>query len=262
MPRPDTLLRFMAPEIAPASVPPLQFDILLPGYDRLGPFSLREDVFIPRRLAPGNYLLKLRLPPETDIELGFALQEGGVTRIGLADLLTPEQRAALDVSAPMPSLHLLPENRIGGQFWIGHSDSAAGFDDFLSEDAYSAIAEDEARDAASLSAFTQSQGARWLDHDALEAGRSDQGATLAERFAGFSWVEDWAPKLALRARDMGLIRPDSVIMLSGDPDRRQDWALESPRDIDLPGLSLRYAGEIGMMVFNIPPYWWRPMPRR
>lgn len=256
-----TLLRLMAPD-DPGAVPPLRYNVMLPGYVMLGPANIHLDFYIAKRLLPGDYRLMMRVPPDIDIILDFPIEPEGVTRIRLANELMAKGFKGIDPDAPLPKLNLFRRESHVAQFWVGHCDSPARFDALLSEDDFWAIEDEEVRDNAPLSQFAASQGERWFDHDFMEGGFCKGHEPLAERFEAYSWAAAWAPELEARARKLGLIHPDSFIMMTGDADRRYEWEMKTPKDIDLPGVKMRYAGEIAFGAFSIPPYWWRSSPRR
>lgn len=224
-------------------LPDVTFYISAPWTGKLGPISLREP-FAFELPAPRGYGLQGPLAPGFEIDVTFTTEPGTTTMLKIADGLSLWQRIILEKPAEPQMLFLRRRTAHLSHFWIGRCESDARLGALLSEAAYWAIEDDDARDEAPLSEFTASQGESWCDHDFLEAGWETKGRTIAERFGAYSWCVQWAAALETRAADLGVADPNSFIMLGGDPDRPEDWRMTAPRDITAEGVDLKYAGEI------------------
>ncbi|MEO1627740.1 MAG: immunity 22 family protein, partial [Bacteroidota bacterium] len=77
-------------------------------------------------------------------------------------------------------------------FWLGHFQSE--------EDLHQYFAEHYDEDGELLSfAFATDQSLSFCDHDFLEYGFEPEGETLAVKFSGYSYSEDWLETLQERA---------------------------------------------------------------
>ncbi|MGL4322369.1 MAG: hypothetical protein ACRCS3_16035 [Paracoccaceae bacterium] len=241
-----TQLVFSAPKIA-AMVPAVSIYVMLPWYDRAGPVSLREQFVLDGVLPAGSYRLKGMLAQGVCVDIPFEIVDGAVTTLRLTKAIGFWSLRKLDPKAPMPTLFILRVEEHVAHFWIGHCESNERLGALLSEAAYFALDDDE-RDKAFISEFSLSQQTRWIDHDFLEAGKSDAGADLNTRFAGHSWVDAWSRPVEQRAKELGIPMPNCFIMLGGAPDKPMDWEIDHPADIIRPGVQLRYAGKIRFTV--------------
>lgn len=247
MSKPFTKL-VLAPARFPFLVPNLRLHLMLPGYDRRGPTSLREGFEITGDLPPGRYRLKCQIPRNVDIGIDFELQDGSTTIIRLADSMSLGQRFKVDTKAEPPVVYILKEMKHAAHFWLGHCENNERLAAFLSEDQYWKL-DDEERAVSYLSEFAKTQNERWYDHDFLEAGRETEGATLAERFRKYSWSEIWADELDRRAKERKLGDPNCFVMLGGSPDKPEDWDINTPCDIRQSGIDLHYMGKIEFCFF-------------
>lgn len=136
------------------------------------------------------------------------------------------------------------------QFWAGVFADEAAFSAFIREDpAY--YAEDNEDGDLPLSAFARSQGARWYDHDFMEAGFSAEASSdIAGMFKGHSYVADWAGEFGRRLSAAGLTACNAFVLVGIDAQR--DGSLH--RQIDAPcstegdGFRLVYLGEISFPI--------------
>lgn len=158
--------------------------------------------------------------------------------------LTEISRTPLVPEAPVPVRTLTQ------QVWIGQAESEdvlnalfAEREDYYSDD----NAELEGTPAhLALSAFAQAMGQASYDHDFLEYGYARPGDDLETRFAAHSWVRGWAPVLRGVLSAQEIDRSNAVVMIGVDRHERfgDHRQIKQPRDLDLPGIRLRYIGEI------------------
>ena len=247
MPGPLTKL-VLAPPRFPSLFPNLPVYVMLPGYDRRGPISLREGFEITRELPPGRYRLTSQIPPNVDVKIDFELHPESTATIRLAASLSLSQRLKVDTKAELAVVFILKETRHVAHFWLGHCENNERLGALLSEAEYWKL-DDEERKVSHLSEFAKSQNERWYDHDFLEAGWEAEGSTLSQRFHKYSWSEIWAGELDRRAKELKLRDPNCFIMLGGSPDKPEDWDLNAPGDIGRSGIELRYMGKIEFSFF-------------
>jgi hypothetical protein len=216
---------------------------MFPWYDRHGPVSLRKGTEITGVLPAGRYRLHGHIPPEFEVDVAFEIIEGRETILSLAQGFSFARRFLVDTKAELPVLYLRRRKRHIAHFWIGYCESDERLGALLSEKSRHAMMDEEC-ERGFISEFGQSQNDQWYDHDFMEAGWETKGTSLAERFAEYSWSSEWANELARRAQELALNAPNCFIMLGGSPDRPGDWEVVTPRHIDAPGVTLRYAGRI------------------
>lgn len=136
------------------------------------------------------------------------------------------------------------------QAWIGQVESEELFFSFMDERSefysHENTQREDTPDHIALSAFAEAMGETWYDHDFLEYGFAKAGDDLETRFAGHSWVEQWAPILRETLPPEELNAANVYIMFGIDGGRQSDGyrQITTPKDVDLPGLRLRYVGEI------------------
>ncbi|MFK7941093.1 MAG: hypothetical protein AB8B82_17065 [Roseovarius sp.] len=244
---PTGSLQIVAPKRA-WLMPDFKYHIMLPWYDRVGPVSLRDGVRVSDRLPPGHYRLAGVLSGDLRVETTFEVQEDAITTLALGDGLGLRQRMALKTGADIPTLFLQRQRAQEAHFWVGHCDSDQRLGALLSEAAFFALDEDQ-QDEAAISEFGETQNNAWYDHDFMEAGWEDSGDTLAKRFAAYSYSEVWADALQRRADEAGITNPNCFIMHGGDPARPRDWNINSPGDVDRPGVRLRYLGKLSFLIY-------------
>ncbi len=136
------------------------------------------------------------------------------------------------------------------QAWLGYAESGDLFFSFMDErDDYYSDENFERKgtpEHIALSAFADAMSERSYDHDFLEYGFAKPGDDLETKFAGHSWVEQWAPILRDTLPADEVTTANVYIMFGvdggrGDGGYRQ---ITHPKDIDLPGLRIRYIGEV------------------
>jgi len=143
-----------------------------------------------------------------------------------------------------------PVRMITQQIWVGTADNKDSFFDLMAErpEYYSEENEEaEGTDAhIALSAFAQAMGEDSYDHDFLEYGFAKDGDTLETRFKGHSWVEQWAPLVREMLSPQAVDAVNVFIIMGVDdgPHAKPRRQFNTPRDLNLGGLSLRYLGEV------------------
>lgn len=129
------------------------------------------------------------------------------------------------------------------QFWIGYASSERVFNRFVAEDPTFWDTEDEDEDIP-LSPFAASQGESWYDHDFLESGYSTQLGNIAERFQGYSYVDQWAPWVEAQAKRTSLSEFNAFVLMGVDQRPGSEYRqISKPRSYSEEGLKLVYLGE-------------------
>lgn len=121
-------------------------------------------------------------------------------------------------------------------FWVGKFETEDGFFDFFAEDDDYYNEENDTEEKF-LSAFAQSQGETWLDHDLMEPGFSTTGSSFKEKFKSASYASNWADALQLRSGHLNIDAINTVVMMD-------QGEIEAPRSVKGDGFFLEYIGEI------------------
>ncbi|MBE0459536.1 immunity 22 family protein [Pseudoalteromonas sp. KG3] len=87
-----------------------------------------------------------------------------------------------------------------------------------------------------LSAFCGSQDELFIDHDFMEMGARDDGATVAEFFSPYSYSEHWSEAVAKVASECNLTDANVLLFVSKSE-------IENPKSISGDGFELIYIGE-------------------
>ena len=116
-------------------------------------------------------------------------------------------------------------------FYLGKISSMKKFEEFMDEDY-----EQEDQDK-SISAFYDSQGEYYCDHDMMEVGIRKEEASLAEFFVPYSYSESWSEELVKRAEKAGLQDSNYLLFITSSE-------IKEPRSVEIEGFSLHYMGEI------------------
>ena len=224
---------------------------LAPGDLRAGFFEAGEVDISVRDGSRTLLQQRLALPGETRLKLSLGRTPVGLLgrilgRIaGRAPLVLHEvergHHARYDPGPPRPVL---------SQIWLGTASDEAALHAFMEE--RKAYYSDENEDAEgtdrhiALSAFADSQDETSYDHDFLEYGFAKRGDTLEDRFAGHSWVEQWAPILREMRPRAEIEAASAYVQMGMDVSERFGVSREiaQPRDIDEGAVRLRYVGEI------------------
>ncbi|WP_165390265.1 immunity 22 family protein [Thalassococcus sp. S3] len=191
--------------------------------------------------VPKNYMLTVSVELNARGLLARMLGRGPVR------IVEVERR---DLGSNEPEGSISPRSLLRSQFWFGTARDLETFNTLMAErdDYYSEENEDVegTREVVGLSAFADAQGEQWYDHDFLEYGFARQGDDLESRFAGHSWVTQWAPRVRERIDPVQLQAVNIYVsMLIDDNDRFGDgMKIAEPRDIVRRDLVLRYLGEI------------------
>ncbi len=121
-------------------------------------------------------------------------------------------------------------------FWVGNFNSEEDFYDFVEEDEKFYLEEDS--DDIFVSKFAESQDTIWFDQDLIEYGFEDGNTSIYEKFANYSFAEQWLPILINRLNE---INPDfdinSLVFVSGGQ-------VPKPVSVENDFFSLTYIGGI------------------
>lgn len=191
---------------------------------------------------------RMALPPEHVLVLSLHAVSPvwWRTLLGISRSLdfTEISRTSLAPSDPGPA------SQETQQMWIGHAANEevlrvvmAERDDYYSDD--NAEREGTPQHMA-LSVFAEAMGQPFYDHDFLEYGFAKPGDDLEARFAGHSWVKEWAPVLRATFSVEELAAMNVFVMFGVDRDQRfgDHRQIREPRDLALADIRLRYIGEI------------------
>ncbi|MBB6583784.1 immunity 22 family protein [Ralstonia solanacearum] len=114
-------------------------------------------------------------------------------------------------------------------FYLGRISDTSRFSSFLAEH----YGEDENQP---ISEFYGSQGEFFCDHDFMETGQREPGASLAEFFAPHSYSEEWSQALCEAARAANLEDANALIFINCEQ-------IKSPRSVRGEGFELVYIGK-------------------
>ncbi|MEN4759993.1 immunity 22 family protein [Chryseobacterium sp. C39-AII1] len=121
-------------------------------------------------------------------------------------------------------------------FWVGNFNSEEDFYDFVEEDEKFYLEEDS--DDIFVSKFAETQDTIWFDQDLIEYGFEDGNTSIYEKFANYSFAEQWLPILINRLNE---INPDfdinSLVFVSGGQ-------VPKPVSVENDFFSLTYIGGI------------------
>ena len=121
-------------------------------------------------------------------------------------------------------------------FWVGNFNNEDDFYNFVEEDENFYLEEDS--DDVFVSKFAESQSTIWFVQDLIEYGFADSNMGLFEKFADFSFAEDWLPILVQRINEMNLkFEINSLLFVS-------QGQIPKPTSIENDDFSLMYLGGI------------------
>lgn len=121
-------------------------------------------------------------------------------------------------------------------FWVGNFNSEEDFYDFVEEDENYYLLEES--DDTHISKFAASQDVVWLDHDFVEYGFEDGNRTIYEKFAAYSFAEQWLPILVNRLNEINLkFEVNAIIFLN-------KGQVPKPVSVENDFFSLTYVGGI------------------
>lgn len=121
-------------------------------------------------------------------------------------------------------------------FWVGNFNSEEDFYDFVEEDENYYLLEES--DDIHISEFAASQNVVWLDHDFVEYGYEDGNKTIYEKFAAYSFAEQWLPILVNRLNEINLkFEVNAIIFLN-------KGQVPKPVSVENDFFSLTYVGGI------------------
>lgn len=127
-------------------------------------------------------------------------------------------------------------NREVLDFWVGNFNSEEDFYEFVEEDEKFYLEEDS--DDVFVSKFAESQNTLWFDQDLIEYGFEDGNRGIYEKFAEYSFAEQWLPILINRLNEINLdFDINSLILIS----RGQ---VPTPVSVENDFFSLTYIGGI------------------
>jgi hypothetical protein len=125
-------------------------------------------------------------------------------------------------------------------FWVGNFNSEENFYEFVEEDENFYMEEES--DETYISKFAESQDTIWLDHDFVEYGFEDGNRTIYEKFADYSFAEQWLPILVNRLNEIDLkFDINAIIFLS-------KGQIPKPVSVEDDFFSLAYVGGIEFSV--------------
>ncbi|KMQ69164.1 hypothetical protein ACM39_03370 [Chryseobacterium sp. FH2] len=87
-------------------------------------------------------------------------------------------------------------------FWVGNFNSEDDFYEFVEED--ESYYTEEESDDIHISKFAASQSTIWFDHDLVEYGFEGGDRGIYEKFAEYSFAEQWLPILINRINELDL----------------------------------------------------------
>lgn len=121
-------------------------------------------------------------------------------------------------------------------FWVGNFNSEEDFYDFVEEDENYYLLEES--DDTHISEFAASQNVVWLDHDFVEYGFEDRNRTIYEKFAEYSFAEQWLPILVNRLNEINLkFEVNAIIFMN-------KGQVPKPVSVENDFFSLTYVGGI------------------
>lgn len=125
-------------------------------------------------------------------------------------------------------------------FWVGNFNSEEDFYEFVEEDENYYLLEES--DDTHISQFAASQDVVWFDHDLVEYGFEDGNRTIYEKFAGYSFAEQWIPILVNRLNEINLkFDINALIFVS-------QGQVPKPVSVENDYFSLAYVGGIEFSV--------------
>lgn len=125
-------------------------------------------------------------------------------------------------------------------FWVGNFKTEEDFYQFAEEDENYYLQEED--DNNYVSKFAESQDTIWLDYDFVEYGFEEDDRTIYEKFAEYSFAEQWLPVLVNRLNELDLkFDINAVIFLN----RGQ---VPKPASVENDFFSLVYIGGIEYSV--------------
>lgn len=138
------------------------------------------------------------------------------------------------------------KGKITSQFWIGTFDTQERFNDFVCENKEYWSEENEIEENIPLSRFIASQGETWYDHDFFEAGYNEKEQRICKKFKGYSWVNQWAPIIEGKMKELGILEMNSFLMMVVDepPDGKRYCQVQAPKSFNADGINLMSIGEI------------------
>ena len=92
-------------------------------------------------------------------------------------------------------------------------------------------------DDTPLSAFCESQGELFVDHDFMEVGARENEPTLKEFFYPYSYSEHWSETLCNIAKEHDLTDANVLLFISKSE-------IENPVSVSAEGFELHYVGEL------------------
>jgi hypothetical protein len=121
-------------------------------------------------------------------------------------------------------------------FWVGNFNSEDDFYQFVEEN--EEFYTEEESDDTYISKFAESQETVWLDHDFVEYGFEGGNRTIYEKFAAYSFAEQWLPILINRINEINIdFDINSLIFLN-------QGQIAKPTSVENDSFSLMYVGGI------------------
>ncbi|KAB1229478.1 hypothetical protein DBR39_02025 [Chryseobacterium sp. KBW03] len=121
-------------------------------------------------------------------------------------------------------------------FWLGYFKNEEDFYSFVEEDENYYI-EEESEDQY-VSKFAESQNIKWFDDDFIEYGFEDERLGLYDKFAEYSYADQWLPILEQKLNELSLDTPVNAIIFA------TRFAIPNPVSTENDDFSLHYVGQI------------------
>lgn len=121
-------------------------------------------------------------------------------------------------------------------FWVGNFKSEEDLERFADEDEQFYLEEDS--DDVYISRFAESQDTIWFDQDFIEYGFAEGDYTIYQKFADYSFADEWLPELMHKINECNLkFDINSLIFVS-------QGQIPKPKSVETDDFSLVYLGGI------------------
>ena len=135
------------------------------------------------------------------------------------------------------------------QIWLGRADDANALYRVMEErEAFYSLENEDAEGTPAhiaLSEFADIMGEESYDHDFLEYGFEKSAGAMEAKFAGHSWVDQWAPMIRETHPEKIWRDANAFILLGVDTYQGRPYPqIRKPVDVIAPGIALRYIGEV------------------
>lgn len=121
-------------------------------------------------------------------------------------------------------------------FWLGYFKNEEDFNDFAEED--ERYYTEEENEDLYISKFAESQNIQWFDYDFMEYGFEDENLGIYEKFADYSYADQWLPVIEEKINQLNLETPVNAIIFANR------HAIPKPVSVNDEEYALYYIGEI------------------